>query len=309
VEPFEELFTGNDLVQIRWEDIDPDSNADIALYFEPESSVDGATRIDSGIKEDPDAGSDVWQWDISGLSEGTYYLYAVIADEASEIESSPLVQVIIDRTEPTIEATPPGGAYDAPQTVSLSVDEPATIYFTLDGSVPTADSAVYTAPLIIDATTNLQCMAVDQADNQSIIVSETYTIATTINEPPVADAGVDFRMDLGGTAHLNAFGSYDPDNSPAILAYHWRFLNLPAGSVLEDASISKPEQQNASFIPDVVGSYVVELTVYDGQYHATDTVVVTCERSHINDPHRSIRKLLQYWFRKYWNWWRHWFSR
>jgi len=309
VEPSEKLVTGNDSIQIRWEDIDPDSNADIALYFEPESGGEGAMRIDSGIKEDPDADGDGYLWDISGLSEGIYYLYAVIADEVSEVESSPLVQVVIDRTEPTIEATPPGGTYDAPQTVTLAVDEPATIYFTLDGSVPTTDSAVYTAPLIIDATTTLQCMAVDQADNRSVIVSETYTIAATANEPPVADAGADFTMRLGGTAYLDAFGSYDPDNSPAALEYHWRFANLPAGSGLEDASIATPGQQNASFRPDVVGSYAVELTVYDGQYYAADTVVVTCEKSPVDDPYRALRELLRYWFRKYWSWWRHWFSR
>src|SRR6266702_864407 len=41
---------------------------------------------------------------------------------------------------PTTIASPPGGIYNVPQTVTLTNNEPATIYYTLDGSEPTTTS-------------------------------------------------------------------------------------------------------------------------------------------------------------------------
>ncbi len=66
---------------IQWSDSDPDDSAMISLYFDnDESGVDG-TLIVNGLNEDPDGpGNDEYLWDTALLTEGAYYVYAVIDD-------------------------------------------------------------------------------------------------------------------------------------------------------------------------------------------------------------------------------------
>ncbi len=85
----------------------------------------------------------------------------------------------LDVTPPTVWASPAGGLYKSSQQVTLSASEPASIYYTADGTTPTASSMLYIGiPINILATTNLKYMAIDQAGNQSQVYSQTYTIDT-----------------------------------------------------------------------------------------------------------------------------------
>ncbi|MEW6183577.1 MAG: Ig-like domain-containing protein [Bacillota bacterium] len=100
-----------------------------------------------------------------------------------------------DTTAPTVTATPPGGSYNAAQSVTLAASEPAVIYYTTDGTDPTASSTEYAAPIAITADTTLKFMAVDQPGNQSVIYTETYIIDTTAptvagSDPAEAATGV-----------------------------------------------------------------------------------------------------------------------
>lgn len=83
---------------------------------------------------------------------------------------------IIDTTVPTVTAAPPGGAYNEPQTVTLTPSEPATIFYTTDGSEPTTESSVYVKPIVISRTTILKFLAVDYAGNISPVYTEEYSI-------------------------------------------------------------------------------------------------------------------------------------
>jgi len=83
-----------------------------------------------------------------------------------------------DFTAPTVQASPNTGTYNTVQNVTLSADEPATIYYTTDGTTPTSSSNQYTAPININTTTTLKFMAIDTAGNQGLVQTETYTIDT-----------------------------------------------------------------------------------------------------------------------------------
>jgi hypothetical protein len=173
------LLTNKDTVLIRWEDNDPDSNATISLYYDTDDSGEDGTLIVAGLEENSEGTGDTYTWDISGL-EGPYYIYAFITDGNSTVTTYGPVAITIDRTSPTVEATPPGGAYSMGQTVSLSADEAADIYYTTDGTEPTSKSFLYTDPVEISETTTLKFMAVDGARNQSETITEVYTI---VEEP------------------------------------------------------------------------------------------------------------------------------
>ena len=67
------------------------------------------------------------------------------------------------------------GAYNAAQTVSISAASATTIYYTLDGSVPTEASTKYTTPITLSAPTTVSAIAVN-GSAKSIIATAVYVI-------------------------------------------------------------------------------------------------------------------------------------
>ena len=69
------------------------------------------------------------------------------------------------------------GRFGTPQFVTLAATDPATVFFTSDGSEPTPASTPFTTPILIDTTTTLRFMAVS-ADGQirSPLHTNIYTI-------------------------------------------------------------------------------------------------------------------------------------
>lgn len=84
----------------------------------------------------------------------------------------------IDTVVPTISASVASGSYNTTQSVVLSSDKTATIYYTTDGSTPTVSSSVYSAVLSISVTTTLKYFGKDTAGNISSVQTRTYTIDT-----------------------------------------------------------------------------------------------------------------------------------
>jgi hypothetical protein len=75
-------------------------------------------------------------------------------------------------------------------------------------------------------------------------------------------------------AALDGSASDDPDLGPASLAFAWRFVSVPTGSALTNADLAGADTAQPSFTPDVVGTYVVELRVDDGEVAEFDNVAV-----------------------------------
>src|SRR2546427_2500718 len=90
-----------------------------------------------------------------------------------------------DSLPPTASASPAGATYTSAQSVTLAASEPATIYYTKDGTTPTTSSAVYSSPISIGTSTTLKFYAKDTAGNIGTVVTQVYTIDTT---PPTASA-------------------------------------------------------------------------------------------------------------------------
>ena len=85
--------------------------------------------------------------------------------------------ITLDTTPPVTTAGPIAGVYSAvPVSVTLAVNEPATIYYTIDGSAPTTSSLKYTAPISVAATTTIKYFAVDTAGNVEMVNSGTWAV-------------------------------------------------------------------------------------------------------------------------------------
>lgn len=206
--PLGSIYTRGEPVLVNWEDSDPDSNAEISLAYS--SDQVGATLIASGLAEDPDGADDSFLWDPSGVPEGVYTIRATIADAASTVSMTAPGTVTVDRTAPTAAAVPAGGSYTIPQKVVLSSNEPATIFFTVDGSDPTSSSPQYAVPISVSNSLVLKFMAIDRAGNPSPVVSAAYFIQDTSwrtisgigeNRPVNASDRATFEMYFDNPSH------------------------------------------------------------------------------------------------------------
>ena len=86
--------------------------------------------------------------------------------------------------------------YSSSQTITLSSESGASIYYTTDGSTPTLNSSLYTAPLTLEQSTRIKALAVKSSKGSSLIMDKSYIILTG------ADSSTSF-----------ATGNLSPDSS------------------------------------------------------------------------------------------------
>ncbi|MBW2648036.1 MAG: chitobiase/beta-hexosaminidase C-terminal domain-containing protein, partial [Deltaproteobacteria bacterium] len=163
-----------------------------------------------------------WIDDID-LTEGETYYYKLRAVDIvgnfsafSEMSEG----VTIDMTNPSVLASPPGGAYPEGISVSLVPNEPSTIYYSMDGSIPTQDSFIYSVPISITDNATLRFFALDCAINQSEIMTNHYIIGSLDDEVTITSgpAGTPDPVPSGGTVNCTAAAE---DSLGHSLTYQW----------------------------------------------------------------------------------------
>ena len=106
-----------------------------------------------------------------------------IAVAPGYVDSAPAAATYaIVAAPPAAAATPtfsvPGGTYGASQTVSIQdATAGAVIHFTSDGSMPTAASATYLAPLTVSRSETVTAIAIAPGFANSAVASATYTLS------------------------------------------------------------------------------------------------------------------------------------
>ncbi|NGP44619.1 DUF5011 domain-containing protein [Bacillaceae bacterium SIJ1] len=178
--------------------------------------------------DEADWDSTVWQW-----FGGRYpKLAAIEADDSLDLVA----------LEPTVNIS--GGVYSSEQTVALSGESEASIYYTLDETEPSPLSTVYTDPITFSTTTTLKAMQVDAAGNKSDVLTEVYTIDT---EPPV--------MTLNGPplVQIERGESYTDEGATA--------FDLLDGDVTDDIFVDNPVDE------EVIGTYDITYKVSDKAGH------------------------------------------
>lgn len=91
---------------------------------------------------------------------------------------------------PAVMFTPAAGQYTSAQSVVLSnTDSNAKIYYTTDGSAPSASSTEYSTPIQISASTTINAIAIDSAMQNSAIVTAHYDISLPTTNPAFAISG------------------------------------------------------------------------------------------------------------------------
>jgi hypothetical protein len=123
----------------------------------------------------------VGKWEVRAKFEYT-------GDEFKAYTYPTVATATADTTPPITSASPAGGTYTSPQSVTLTRNETGTTYYTVNGVTPTTSSAVYSAPIAISATTTLKYFSRDAAGNSETIKTQIYTITAADTTPPVTTA-------------------------------------------------------------------------------------------------------------------------
>ena len=117
------------------------------------------------------------------------------------------VYTISSQTSPP-EFSPAPGTYVASQSVLLTDSTTnAVIYYTLDGSTPTHNSAKYSGPIAVSSTEAISAIASAPPLNDSPVVIASYTINTG------ASSSINFGLGFSNLGCMQINGSTDLDDS------------------------------------------------------------------------------------------------
>jgi hypothetical protein len=184
------------------------SNESATIYY----TTDGSTPTTDNYTGQGDS-------PVTGISISADTLLKFFAVDGTGNEESVKTQNYVisgepDTTPPTTTASPAGATYDHAVSVTLTPDEPATVYYTTDGSTPDTGSTVYSAPVDIALDTTLKFFAVDGAGNTESIKTENYIIDLNADTtPPMTSASPD-----GGT-YSSGVSVTLTANEPATIYY------------------------------------------------------------------------------------------
>ena len=263
----------------------------------------GATvTLDGSASTDADGNPLTYQWSFVSVPTGSAaalmgpttvkptfmadkagdYLVRLIVNDGTVNSAPATVTITTTNTAPVANAGPDqaatvGATITLDGSGSTDVDGNPLTYDWMFVSVPTGSAATFSNPTAAKPT-----FVADKAGQYvaQLIVNDgtvnslpdTVTITTTaVNMAPVANAGPDQTVPAGSTVQLDGSASKDPDGNA--LRYQWALTVKPTGS---KATLSNATTMMASFIADVAGQYVAQLTVNDGMVNsAPDTVTIT----------------------------------
>jgi hypothetical protein len=107
------------------------------------------------------------------------------------------------RYPPITTASPPGGAYKTPLSVTLACADPQgpgfdKIYYTADGTIPTTSSKIYSSPVAVSIATTLKFFARDREGVSERVKTQSYALAA------VGDVNGDGKVDCADLAIMKA---------------------------------------------------------------------------------------------------------
>jgi hypothetical protein len=212
------------------------------------------------------------------------YLSVIGKDTAGVWQTVPATALWqYDFTPPEVTPSQQSGGFNNLEPLVLSVNEPAIVYYTTDGSLPTTQSLVYLQPIIPDGQLPLdvQFFAIDAAGNSNTVqrypspVTD-LVLAVSAASPQVAGISVTFTASVSGGSgpYEFYFNWYNPNNASW---YVGRDYNL-SGSWTWDTNGLEPGEYSVRVWARKTGSENYEVyrdTVYSITHPQISGLTVT----------------------------------
>ncbi|MFT7829860.1 PHB depolymerase family esterase [Priestia megaterium] len=165
-----------------------------------------------------------------------------------------------DVSPPVTAASPAGGTYGSSVSVTLSTNEPAITYYTLDGSIPTVNSLKYSEPITIDSSKTIKFFSVDAVGNQEGVKTEVYQISEISDKYSVfsslaAEDGFIGNLSADGMSSsihkIGDKGMYNTDTYRTILSFDTS--SLPDDAIITDVSLKIYRKSSTGNISSLKG--------------------------------------------------------
>ncbi|MGJ8643033.1 MAG: lamin tail domain-containing protein [Luteolibacter sp.] len=118
---------------------------------------------------------------------------------------------------PDVTISPAGGFYPSAQTVSLSTTA-GEIRYTIDGTIPRADSILYTAPFSVTANTPVRARAFETGKVPGVVATHSYFISETASNLPVVSLSLDNNTLFGNRIGIYT-NTHEPTHSGIVNVY------------------------------------------------------------------------------------------
>jgi len=235
------------------------------------------------------------------VCNGDYTIQLIVTDSNNNTSVPDTVVVSTRNTPPIANAGPDQSITQLGSLVTLdgsgSYDEedgsPATYSWSWV-SKPAGSNAAFSNPAVVNPTFvpdiygeyEVQLVV---TDSSGAVSSPDRIMVSTQNLAPVAVAKYSRSVMIGELVTLDGAESSDPNGD--LIIYAWSFSVAPAGNT---ASIVAADTAYPRFIPNVEGTYIVQLAVSDGLLSAADTVEIVSftETNYIIDMINDLQQNL-----------------
>lgn len=183
--------------------------------------------------------------------------------------------------------SPGAGTYGSTQNVTLVTSTPdAQIYYTTDGSAPTASSTAYSSPISVSASEKIQAVAISKSMGTSTVVTAAYVISPGAGgSPSFALTGSPLSVPAGGSG--SATVTVTPNSGftgnvslTCAITGNAGATNIPTCTVAQPPAITGSQAVNASIAINTqasttAGDYTMSVTGTSGNLSASTVVDLT----------------------------------
>ena len=230
--------------------------------------------LSTAALSDPSAVSPSFVVDLPGE-----YVVQLIVNDGVAASAPDTVTISTENTRPVADA---GANQSVLQGAMVSLDgtssrdpdgDPIRYRWSLTtvppGSMATLNDPASPTPAFVADRPGIYLAQLEVDDGRLVSEPDTVIITTATNTVPVANAGADQTdVPVGTVVTLDGSLSSDADGDP--LTFEWSLLTVPPGS---GAVLSSTTAVQPTFVPDVPGTYVAQLTVDDGFFPSAPDAV------------------------------------
>ncbi len=250
----------------------------------------------------------IYSYDIAAAYQTSVLSLKIINDKNAQITGITVVREEINSNRVATPTFNPNGGIiteDTDVTISCETEE-ATIYYTLDGTTPTINSAVYSQAIPVSATTTIKAIAVKSGMDNSYEAEASYTrkYTITVNQPALGGTitASPLQAEAGNLITLNAtpnegytFGEWSITPN---VSMNGNSFEMPASNVTVSATFNQRPSFTITFttngfndgsmqvyqgdaittLPEATAAYIPEgyafMGWYNGDYEVSNTAPI-----------------------------------